>query len=159
MSEIDVQAKKNIDTRFKSKWKESDIKKHNIRAALKNERKNRPDKSLFGIDYKGSTEKSDSLNKELGKVRKKQKAIDRVWGRIDKYGDKYAGYSRSKRRLKKMGVYRDKKGGQVLEAPKGGGTQTETAAWNKRQEERKKKQGGGIALRGLGRAFRGGGKV
>ncbi len=25
-----------------------------------------------------------------------------------------------KRRLKKMGVYRDKKGGQVLEAPKGG---------------------------------------
>ena len=159
MSEIDVQAKKNLDTALSSNWKKSKIREHNIRAALKNERKNRPDKSLFGIDYKGSTEKSDSLNKELGKVRKKQKAIDRVWGRIDKYGDKYAGYSRSKRRLKKMGVYRDKKGGQVLEAPKGGATQTQIAAWNKRQEERKKKQGGGIALRGFGRAFKGGGKV
>jgi len=162
MAEIDVQAKKNVDTALSSNWKKSEIKKHNIRAAVKNERKNRPDKTLSipfigDIDYKGRTKKSDSLDKEMRKVKKKQKSIDRVWDRIDKHGDKYAGYAVQKDHLKKMGVYRDKKGGQVLEA--GGWTQTETAAWKKRQKERQKKQGGGIALRGLGRAFLKGGKV
>ena len=162
MSEIDVQAKKNVDTALSSNWKKSEIKKHNIRAALKNEKKNRPDTWIgkkLGYSHTGSTKKSKSLSKEMGKVHKTQKAIDRVWDRIDKHGDKYAGYAVQKDHLKKMGVYRDKKGGQVLEAPKGGWTQTETAAWKKRQKERQKKQGGGIALRGLGRAFLKGGKV
>ena len=74
---IEIQAEKNAQKKFTEERKKSRIKEHNIRAALKNEKKNRPDKSLFGIDYKGSTEKSDSLNKELRKTKKKQKFIDK----------------------------------------------------------------------------------
>jgi len=70
---IEIQAEKNAQAKFTEGRKKSKIKEHNIRAALKNERKNRPDKSLFGIDYKGSTEKSDSLNKELRKTKKTTK--------------------------------------------------------------------------------------
>ena len=40
-SEIDYQAKKNIEDKFTSAYKKSKIKEHNIRAAFKNERKNR----------------------------------------------------------------------------------------------------------------------
>jgi len=166
MSEIDVQAKKNIDTRFKSKWKESDIKKHNIRAALKNERKNREDATFLGSDYKKSTPKSDSLNKELRKVHKTQKRVGKKWDRLDEHGiwskknrkgSSDAAYE--KRKLKYMGVYRDKKGGEVLDAPKGYSTKSKRDKFNAAWAKRQKKQGGGIALRGLGRAFLKGGKV
>ena len=74
---IEIQAEKNAQKKFTDARKKSRIKEHNIRAALENERKNKPDKSLFGIDYKGSTEKSESLNKELRKTKKKQKFIDK----------------------------------------------------------------------------------
>ena len=58
---IEKQAEKNAQAILKEARLKQSIKEHNIRAALKNERKNRPDKSLFGLDYKGSTEKSKSL--------------------------------------------------------------------------------------------------
>jgi len=74
---IEIQAEKNAQAKFTERRKKSRIKEHNIRAALENERKNKPDKSLFGIDYKGSTEKSESLNKELRKTKKKQKFLDK----------------------------------------------------------------------------------
>jgi len=74
---IEIQAEKNAQAKFTERRKKSRIKEHNIRAALENERKNKPDKSLFGIDYKGSTEKSESLNKELRKTKKTQKFLDK----------------------------------------------------------------------------------
>ena len=159
MSEIDVQAKKNIDTRFKSKWKESDIKKHNIRAALKNERKNREDATFLGSDYKKSTPKSDSLNKARRKELKTQKFIDKHEEHIEKKGADAPMVRMEKDKLKYMGVYRDKKGGEVLEAPKGAWTKTKKDTFKTAWDKRQKKQGGGAALRGLGRAFLKGGKV
>ena len=74
---IEKQAEKNAQTKLTEARKKSKIKEHNIRAALKNEKKNRPDKTFFGTDYKGSTEKSDSLNEELRKTKKTQKFIDK----------------------------------------------------------------------------------
>ena len=61
---IEIQAEKNAQEKLTEGRKKSRIKEHNIRAALKNERKNSPDKEgLFGLyDYKGPTKKSDSLN-------------------------------------------------------------------------------------------------
>ena len=67
--------------------------------------------------------------------------------------------SLEKDRLKYMGVYRDKKGGEVLEAPKGRRTKTQKDTFKTAWDKRQKKQGGGAALRGLGRAFLKGGKV
>ena len=83
---IEIQAEKNAQARFTEGRKKSRIKEHNIRAALKNERKNRPDKSLFGLDYKGSTEKSKSLEKELRKSKKSQKFIGKTQDILDERG-------------------------------------------------------------------------
>ena len=143
MSEIDVQAKKNLDTALSSNWKKSKIREHNIRAALKNERKNRPDKSLFGIDYKGDTEKSKSLNKELRKTRKSKKFISKTQDILDERGATGV----------KTPWYKPDKAPSLV------------ASVEKKKLEKKLPstegsfRGGGIALRGLGRAFLKGGKV
>jgi len=83
---IEIQAEENAQAILKEARLKRNIKEHNIRAALKNEKKNRPDKSLFGIDYKGDTEKSDSLNKELRKTRKSKKFIDKTQDILDERG-------------------------------------------------------------------------
>ena len=83
---IEIQAEKNAQKKFTEERKKSRIKEHNIRAALKNEKKNRPDKSLFGIDYKGSTEKSKSLVKELRKSKKSKKFISKTQDILDERG-------------------------------------------------------------------------
>ncbi len=123
-SEIDYQAKKNIEDKFTSAYKKSKIKEHNIRAAFKNERKNRPDKTmrlpLIGdVDYKGDTKKSKSLSKALRKEKKTQKFIRKHEDILEERGvsgSAMAGLEKDK--LLKLGVYRDKKGGQVLEGPR-----------------------------------------
>ena len=79
---IEKQAEKNAQAKLKEARLKQSIKAHNVRAALKNERKNRPDKTMSlpfigDVDYKGDTEKSKSLNKELRKTKKKQKFIDK----------------------------------------------------------------------------------
>ena len=141
---IEIQAEKNAQATFTEGRKKSRIKEHNIRAALKNERKNRPDKEgLFGLyDYKGPTKKSDSLNKELRKTKKTQKFIDKHEKILEERGA--------------TGVKRkflpDKSPSLV-------------ASVEKRKLEKKLPstegsfKGGGIARRGLGRAFMKGGKV
>jgi hypothetical protein len=155
MSEIDVQAKKNVQTKIDASYKKSKIKEHNIRSAIKNERKNKPDKSIFGVEYKAHTKKSKSLGEELHKEKKHQKFLDKRENLLEKN----KGYGFEKDKLKYMGVYRDKKGGQVLDASKREWTQTKKEKFNTAWAKRQKKQGGGIAQRGLGRAFMKGGKV
>ena len=159
MSEIDVQSKKNVSTALTSAYKKSKIKEHNIKAALKNERKNREDATFLGSDYKKSTPKSDSLNKARRKELKTQKFIDKHEEHIEKKGADAPMVRMEKDKLKYMGVYRDKKGGEVLEAPKGAWTKTKKDTFKTAWDKRQKKQGGGAALRGLGRAFLKGGKV
>ena len=140
---IEIQAEKNAQAKFTEGRKKSRIKEHNIRAALKNERKNRPDKSLFGIDYKGSTEKSDSLNKELRKTKKTQKFIDKHEKILEERGATGV----------KTPWYKPDKAPSTF------------AKIEKRKLEKKLPstegsfRGGGRAIRGLGKAFMKGGKV
>ena len=140
---IEIQAEKNAQTTLTEARKKSKIKEHNIRAALKNEKKNRPDKSLFGLDYKGSTEKSKSLEKELRKTKKTQKFIDKSQDILDERGATGV----------KTSWYKSDKAPSTL------------ATVEKKRLEKKLPstegsfQAGGAALRGLGRAFMKGGKV
>ena len=140
---IEIQAEKNAQAILKEARLKRSIKEHNIRAALKNERKNRPDKSLFGIDYKGSTEKSKSLNKELRKTRKSKKFISKTQDILDERGATGV----------KTPWYKPDKAPSLV------------ATVQKKKLEKKLPstegsfRGGGIALRGLGRAFVKGGKV
>ena len=144
---IEIQAEKNAQARLKEARLKQNIKEHNVRAALKNERKNRPDKTMAipfigDVDYKGDTEKSKSLNKELRKTRKSKKFISKTQDILDERGA--------------TGVKRkflpDKAPSLV-------------ASVEKRKLEKKLPstegsfKGGGSARRGLGRAFMKGGKV
>ena len=140
---IEIQAEKNAQGVLKEARLKQNIKEHNVRAALKNERKNRPDKSLFGIDYKGSTEKSDSLNKELRKTKKTQKFIDKHEKILEERGATGV----------KTPWYKPDKAPSTF------------AKIEKRKLEKKLPstegsfRGGGRAIRGLGKAFMKGGKV
>jgi len=140
---IEKQAEKNAQAILKEARLKRSIKEHNIRAALKNERKNRPDKSLFGIDYKGDTEKSKSLNKELRKTRKSKKFISKTQDILDERGATGV----------KTPWYKPDKAPSLV------------ASVQKKKLEKKLPstegsfRGGGIALRGLGRAFLKGGRV
>ena len=144
---IEIQAEKNAQAKLKEIRLKQNIKKHNIRAALKNERKNRPDKTLSipfigDTDYKGSTKKSKSLNKELRKSKKTEKFLDKTQDILDERGA--------------TGVKRkflwDKSPSWVASAEK-------KKLEKKLPSTEGSFRGGGIALRGLGRAFMKGGKV
>ena len=140
---IEKQAEKNAQAILKEARTKQSIKEHNIKAALKNERKNRPDKSLFGIDYKGSTEKSKSLVKELRKSKKSKKFISKTQDILDERGATGV----------KTPWYKPDKAPSLV------------ASVEKKKLEKKLPstegsfRGGGIAQRGLGRAFMKGGKV
>ena len=120
-SEIDYQAKKNIEDKFTAVWKKADIKEHNVRAAMKLEKKNRPDNwidKVLGTEKSGETKKSKSHLKEWRAARKTKKIILKHEDILEERGvsgSAMAGLEKDK--LLKMGVYRDKKGGQVLEGP------------------------------------------
>ena len=140
---IEIQAEKNAQARLKEARLKQSIKEHNIKAALKNERKNRPDKSLFGIDYKGSTEKSKSLVKELRKSKKSKKFISKTQDILDERGAtgvKTAWYKPDKS-PSLVATVQKKKLEQKLPSTEGSF------------------RGGGRAVRGLGKAFMKGGKV
>ena len=131
---IEIQAEKNAQARLKEARTKQSIKEHNIRAALKNERKNRPDKTISipfigDLDYKGDTEKSKSLNKELRKSKKSKKSINKTQDKVDR-GDPTLLVKSEKIKLEKK-----------LPSTEGSF------------------KGGVIARRGLGRAFMKGGKV
>ena len=140
---IEIQAEENAQARLKEARLKQSIKEHNIKSALKNERKNRPDKSLFGIDYKGSTEKSKSLVKELRKSKKSKKFISKTQDILDERGAtgvKTAWYKPDKS-PSLVATVQKKKLEQKLPSTEGSF------------------RGGGRAVRGLGKAFMKGGKV
>jgi hypothetical protein len=139
-AEIDYQAKKNIGDNLTSVYKKSKGKQRKLREDLKAtipSREHSWPKWLGG--YK-DTEESKRIKKELKKTKSTIKFVEKREKSLEKLGGdpitKHGTGAIEKRRLLKMGVYRDKKGGQVLNM-----------------------KGGGIALRGLGRAFVKGGKV
>ena len=141
-AEIDYQAKKNIADKHSRLWKESRKKLDKLREELKATIPSR-EHGAFGLGYK-DTEESKRIKKELTKVHKLRKYVDKSDERLEKLGDKpitkHGTGSGEKKRLLRMGVYREKKGGEVLEAPSGSLTQTERAAINKKYSNKYKKK-------------------
>ena len=140
---IEKQAEKNAQAILKEARTKQSIKEHNIKAALKNERKNRPDKSLFGIDYKGKTEKSGSLVKELRKSKKSKKFISKTQDILDERGATG---------VKTPWYKPDKAPSTVAKVQK-------IKLEKKLPSTEGSFKAGGAALRGLGRAFLKGGRV
>ena len=145
---IEKQAEKNAQAILKEARLKQSIKEHNVRAALKNERKNRPDKTMSlpfigDVDYKGDTEKSKSLNKELRKSKKSKKFISKTQDILDERGATGV----------KTPWYKPDKSPSLV------------ATVQKKKLEQKLPstevsfRGGGRAIRGLGKAFMKGGKV
>jgi len=127
-SNIDNQTKKNANDRIKAAWKKIDIKKHNVKAAMKAEKASNPKENhpiLGGLINKRS-DKLKSLNKKLIKLHKADKYFDKQSDRVDEAGIFGPGNSkgsalalREKNKLLKLGVYKDKKGGSILDTPGG----------------------------------------
>ena len=160
-AEIDYQTKKNLEDKYTRLYKKSRKKTDKLRKELKAtipSREHSWPKWLGG--YK-DTDESKRIKKELTTEHKHRKFIDKREKSLEKLGDdpitKHGTGSLEKRRLLDMGVYRDKKGGEVLEAHPGRRTQTERLG--EEPFHRQKRKGGGIAQRGLGRAFVKGGKA
>ena len=142
-AEIDYQAKKNIADKHSRLWKESRKKIDKLREELTATIPSRDHKWPKWRGLK-DTEESKRIKKELTKVHKLRKYVDKSDERLEELGDKpitkHGTGSREKKRLLSMGVYRDKKGGQVLEAPSGSLTQTERAAIRKKYSNKYKKK-------------------
>jgi len=130
-AEIDYQAKKITEDKLSSIGKKSYKKIKKLREELKATIPGR--EHTLGKDWLGykDTEESKRIKKELKKEKKTQKWVDKhedilekrgVSGIKRKYlpdvsGSALARYE--KKKLKRLGVYRKKKGGEVLEAPSG----------------------------------------
>ena len=130
---IDIQAEKDAQVNLKEARLKQSIKEHNVRAALKTEKKNRPDSfigKMLGFEKTGHTDKSKSLVKELRKTKKTQKFINKAQDRLDEKGVGSTAGRIAKKRLE-------------AKLPSTEGSF----------------RGGGRALRGLGKAFMKGGKV
>ena len=150
-TELDRIAKKNTEQKIKGAYKNLAIKKHNIKAASKAHSAD-PDREegLFGYGLK-STKKSKSLHKELRKVDKTDKWIEKqhdklidhgVWSKKNKKGSGLA--TLEKKDIIKKGFPSKAKMDIDVHRP---------------NFPRKKLQSGGAALRGLGRAFLKGGRA
>jgi phenylalanyl-tRNA synthetase alpha subunit len=150
-TELDRLAKKNTEQKIKGAYKNLDIKKHNIKAAMKAERASNPEENrpiLGGLLNKRS-DKIKKLAKAYRKVNKTDKWMEKQHDRLIDHGvwNKNKGSAlayREKQKLLKKGFPSKAKMDIDVHRP---------------NFPRKKKQGGGIALRGLGRAFLKGGKV
>ena len=121
-TEIDNQAKKNAAKIIQEGWARLDIKRHNIKAAMKAERASNPDENypiLGGLINKRS-DKIKKLNKAYMKVHKADKFLDKQSDRLEKDGiwnkneGSAIGYY-EKKKLLNTGMYRDKHGGTTLD--------------------------------------------
>ena len=126
---IEIQAEKNAQAQIKEARLKQNIKEHNVRGAIDNEMKNKNREEGLFGYGLKSTEKSKSLNKELRKSKKSKKFINKIQDKVDR-GDSTSLVKFEKRKLE-----------QKLPSTEGSF------------------KGGGIARRGLGRAFMKGGKV
>jgi len=118
-AEIDYQATKNVEDKIYSRSKKLYGKKKKLTEELMATIPSREHGTFGG--YK-DTKESKRIKKELDKVRKSEKyqAKQEKWidKAISKKDIKQSSLAlREKDRLLRMGVYRDKKGGQVLDFP------------------------------------------
>ena len=144
-TELDKLAKKNTEQKIKGAYKNLAIKKHNLKAARKANKADPEEQGWFG------SKRSKSIGKEIRKVNKTDKWIEKqadrlrehgVWGKENRKGSGLA--SLEKRDIIKKGFPSKAKMDIDVHRP---------------NFPAKKLKAGGIALRGLGRAFMKGGKV
>ena len=152
-TELDRLAKKNTEQKLDAISKKQQIKKHNLRAAAK---ANKADPSG---PYEGrslheklaGSKKSRSLGKEMRKVKKSEKWFDKQYDKLEKHGV----WSKEN---KKGSAMASREADAIIK--KGFPSKAKMDIDVHRPNfPRKKKQGGGIALRGLGRAFVKGGRA
>jgi len=144
-TELDRLAKKNTEQKIKGAYKNLNIKKHNIKAALKANKADPEEQGWFG------SKRSKSIGKEIRKVNKTDKWIEKqadrlrehgVWSKKNKKGSALASFE--KEDIIKKGFPSKAKMDIDVHRP---------------NFPAKKLKAGGVALRGFGRAFRKGGKV
>ena len=131
-SEIDYQAKKNLQDKITSVYKKTKKKKGKLTEELMATIPGREHK-WHGLGYK-DTKESKRIKKELKKTKSTLKFVDKYDKSLEKLGDdpitKHGTGSLEKRKLLRMGVYRDKKGGEVLDAPSRSKYQKESESTN-----------------------------
>jgi len=144
-TELDRIAKKNTEQKLDAISKKQQIKKHNIKAASKAHNADpHREEGLFGYGLK-STKKSKSLHKAKRKVEKSEKWFDKQADKLEKHGVKGSALAQAEKRdIIKKGFPSKAKMDIDVHRP---------------DFPRKKSKGGGIALRGLGRAFLKGGRA
>ena len=144
-TELDRIAKKNTEQKIKGAYKNLGIKRHNLKAALKANKADPEEQGWFG------SKRSKSIGKEIRKVNKTDKWIEKqadrlrehgVWSKKNKKGSALASFE--KEDIIKKGFPSKAKMDIDVHRP---------------NFPAKKLKAGGVALRGFGRAFRKGGKV
>ena len=136
-TELDKLAKKNVKQKIDIAHKKLNIKQHNIKAAQKANKADTPFEDRSILEKFVGTKKHFKLAKEYRKTKSTRKFLHEQEDRLDKHG----AWSKD-----------DKKGSAFA------GREKEKLI-EKGFPSKAKMAGGGIALRGFGRAFRGGGKV
>ena len=137
-TELDSIAKKNTQQKIDEVQKKLNIKKHNIKAAQKAHSED-PDREEHWTGYGlKTTEKSKSLTKEKNKVKKSEKWVDKQEDKLHEHGV----WSKKNKKGSALATIEKKK---IIE---------------KGFPSKAKFAGGGVALRGIGRAvMKKGGKV
>ena len=136
-TELDKLAKKNVKQKIDIAHKKLNIKQHNIEAAQKANKADTPHEDRSLLEKMVGTKKHHSLAKEYRKTKKTRKFLKKQEDRLDTHGV----WSKENKEGAAMGHYEKKK---IIK---------------KGFPSKAKMAGGGIALRGLGRAFMKGGKV
>ena len=136
-TELDKLAIKNQKQKLDAAHKNLNIKQHNIRAAQKASKADTPFEERSTLEKFIGTKKHRSLAKEYRKTEKRRKSLRKTEDRLDKHGV----WSKENKKGSSMASYEKE---DIIK---------------KGFPSKAKMAGGGIALRGLGRAFRGGGKV
>ena len=136
-TELDKLAKKNVKQKIDIAHKKLNIKQHNIKAAQKANKADTPFEDRSILEKFVGTKKHFKLAKEYRKTKSTRKFLHEQEDRLDKHG----AWSKDN---KKGSAFAGREKEKLIE---------------KGFPSKAKMAGGGIALRGFGRAFRGGGKV
>ena len=136
-TELDKLAKKNVKQKIDIAHKKLNIKQHNIKAAQKANKADTPFEDRSILEKFVGTKKHFKLAKEYRKTKSTRKFLYEQEDRLDKHG----AWSKDN---KKGSAFAGREKEKLIE---------------KGFPSKAKMAGGGIALRGFGRAFRGGGKV
>ena len=136
-TELDKLTKKNVKQKIDIAHKKLNIKQHNIKAAQKANKADTPFEDRSILEKFVGTKKHFKLAKEYRKTKSTRKFLYEQEDRLDKHG----AWSKDN---KKGSAFAGREKEKLIE---------------KGFPSKAKMAGGGIALRGFGRAFRGGGKV